>query len=150
VKHIINCADLIHSVESEKLADEINMRAEKADKIQNVLIEVNTSDEVSKFGIENFDSLKNLVDYCVKLNNLKLKGLMTMAPYTDDVLVIRNCFRKAREWKDKLNSIGFNLTELSMGMSNDYEIAIEEGSTMVRIGSLIFGERDYSKNWKEE
>ena len=75
---------------------------------------------------------------------------MTMAPYTEDETVIRNCFRKLREIKDSLNEKGSTITELSMGMTNDLEIAIEEGSTMLRVGTAIFGERDYSKTWKDE
>ncbi len=75
---------------------------------------------------------------------------MTMAPYTDDKKIIRDCFKQLREWKDKLNEMGFSLTELSMGMTNDFDIAIEEGSTMIRIGTAIFGERDYSQKWNEQ
>lgn len=150
VKYVAGCAGVIHSVESEKLAEAIDKRAEAEGIVQKFLIEVNTAEEESKFGITKFEDLKKLADYCNNLQNIQLAGLMTMAPYTDDENVIRNCFGKAREWKDRLNDEGYSLTELSMGMSNDFEIAIKEGSTMVRIGSLIFGERDYSKNWKDE
>ena len=143
VKYIINSAEYIHSVDSVKLADEINKRADALNKVQKILLEVNTSKEASKYGIETEEELRSVVEYCRECKNLKVTGLMTMAPYTDDTAVIKKCFSTLRELKDKLNDDGFELTELSMGMSNDYEIAIEEGATMLRIGSAIFGERNY-------
>jgi uncharacterized pyridoxal phosphate-containing UPF0001 family protein len=75
---------------------------------------------------------------------------MTMAPYTDNRKIIRDCFVQLRLWKEKLNEEGADLTELSMGMTNDFDIAIEEGATMIRIGTAIFGERDYSQKWNEQ
>ena len=149
VKYIIEPAEFIHSVDSIKLAAEIDKRAKGIDKIQKVLLEVNTSDEDSKFGLTQEAEVLEIAEYCKSCGNIDLKGLMTMAPYTDDQKVIRDSFIKLRNFKDSLNQKGFNLTELSMGMTNDYEIAIEEGATMIRVGTAIFGERDYSKSWKE-
>ena len=83
------------------------------------------------------------------MKSLELVGLMTMAPLTNDEKIIRKCFSDLRKLKTVLNERGMEIKELSMGMTNDYEIALEEGSTMLRLGTAIFGERDYSKNWKE-
>lgn len=150
VKYAVKSSEMIHSVDSEKVLDEINKRAEAENKIQKILFEVNTSDESNKYGLKHFDSLKNLVNEADKMKNVKSLGLMTMAPYTDDKKIIRDCFVQLREWKKELNRIGHNLTELSMGMTNDFDIAIEEGSTIIRIGTAIFGERDYSQKWNEK
>lgn len=142
-KYVVKSAEYIHSVDSVKLAKEINKRAAKIDKVQKVLIEVNTSEEEQKFGLEREKGIEEVAQYCKEAENLKLCGLMTMAPYVAEDDVIRGCFKQLREIKEKLNEKGYGLTELSMGMTNDYEIAIEEGSTMLRIGTAIFGERDY-------
>lgn len=150
VKYAVKAAEMIHSVDSEKVLNEINKRAAHDKKRQKILFEVNTSDESNKFGIKDFDSLNRLVEKAFKLENVDPKGLMTMAPYTDDQNIIRECFVQLREWKKQLIEKGFNLTELSMGMTNDYEIAIEEGSTILRIGTAIFGERDYSQSWDKQ
>jgi len=144
VKYVINSAEFIHSVDSLKLAEEINNRAGKIDKLQKVLLEINTSLEASKFGLIEEKDIINLAEYVKNSDNLELTGLMTMAPFTDDAVLIRNSFSKLRSWFESLNQRGFGLKELSMGMTNDYEIALEEGATMLRIGTAIFGERDYS------
>lgn len=149
VKYIIESAEYIHSVDSVKLAEEINKKAKSINKVQKILLEINTSDEESKFGLKEEKDILEIAQFCGKCENIYLTGLMTMAPYTDDKKIIRDCFIKLRNIKDSLNQKGFNLKELSMGMTNDYEIAIEEGATMIRIGTAIFGERDYSKSWKE-
>lgn len=149
VKYIIDSTEYIHSVDSIKLADEINKRAKSINKIQKVLLEINTSDEVSKFGLTEEKDIIEVAEFCKGCENILLVGLMTMAPYTDDEKIIRDCFIKLRNLKDSLNQKGFSLKELSMGMTNDYGIAIEEGATMIRVGTAIFGERDYSKSWKE-
>ncbi|MCB0749915.1 MAG: YggS family pyridoxal phosphate-dependent enzyme [Ignavibacteriae bacterium] len=138
VKDIISSTYLIHSVDSIKLAKEINKRAENIKKIQNVLIEVNTSGEESKFGLNLYDKIFELAEFCKSCSKINLMGLMTMAPFTDDEIVIRNSFRNLKNIFEKLNSEGFTLTELSMGMTNDFEIAIEEGATILRIGTAIF------------
>jgi len=148
VKYVIQSAKFIHSVTSVSLANEINKRAEAIDKIQKILIQVKTSDEETKSGVAEEEASK-LVLACREYKNLLPVGLMTMAPLTDDENLIRKSFSDLRKLRDRLNSQGFNLGELSMGMTSDFEIAIEEGATMLRIGSAIFGERDYSKNWKE-
>jgi pyridoxal phosphate enzyme (YggS family) len=149
VKYAVKAAEFIHSVESIELAEEINNRAEKLDKVQKILIEVKTSGEESKSGVENEAEIIELIKRCNELKNVQLIGLMTMAPLTDDEKIIRKSFRDLRNLKDRINTKGFKLTELSMGMTSDFEIAIEEGATMLRIGSAIFGERDYSKDWRQ-
>jgi len=143
VKYIIKHTALIHSVDSIKLAEEIGKRAEQINKVQNVLLEIKTSDEASKYGLVNEEEILKTADYCAKSSNINFIGLMTMAPFTEDTNVIRNSFIKLRSIKKKLNSAGFNIHQLSMGMTNDYEIAIEEGATILRIGTAIFGERNY-------
>ncbi len=142
VKHIIEAAEYIHSVDSIKLAEEINKRAAAINKKQKILLEINTSSEATKFGLKEESEAIEVAEYCKEKENLKLLGLMTMAPFIDDVKVIRNCFIRLRELKDNLNEKGFGLIELSMGMTNDFEIAVEEGATMLRIGTAIFGERN--------
>lgn len=144
VKYVIEPAEFIHSVDSIKLAAEIDKRAKAIEKVQKVLLEINTSDEESKFGLTEDADILEVAEFCKTCDNVDLQGLMTMAPYTEDEKVIRDCFIKLRSLKNTLNQKGFNLKELSMGMTNDYEIAIEEGATMVRVGTAIFGERDYS------
>lgn len=148
VKYIIEPAEFIHSVDSIKLAEEIDKRAKSINKVQKVLLEINTSDEETKFGLTSEKDILDVADYCRNCGNIDLKGLMTMAPNTDDEKIIRSCFVKLRSIKDSMNKKDFNLNELSMGMTNDFEIAIEEGATMIRVGTAIFGERDYSKSWK--
>ncbi len=143
VKYIIDCAEYIHSVDSIKLAEEINLRAAKAGKIQKILLEVNTSGEDSKFGLKDKNDILSIANFCENSGSLNLCGLMTMAPFTDNEEVIRDCFGKAKYLFDWLKGEGFGITELSMGMTNDFEIAIEEGATMLRIGTAIFGERNY-------
>ena len=149
VKYAVKAATYIHSVDSATLADEINIQAQKLDKIQKILLEVKTSSEESKSGLTTESELLNLVKHCSTLQNVELVGLMTMAAYTDDTEIIRKSFIELRNLRDRINQNGFDLKELSMGMTNDYEIAIEEGATMLRIGSAIFGQRDTSKSWRE-
>jgi len=149
VKYAVKAAEYIHSVDSLDLVDEINIRAEKINKVQKILLEVKTSEEETKSGIESEAEILQLVKRCSESKNIKLIGLMTMAPLTDNTNIIRKSFRDLRNLKDRINNKGFNLTELSMGMTSDFEIAIEEGATMLRIGSAIFGERDYSKDWRQ-
>lgn len=143
VKEVVQVAELIHSVDSIKIAGEINKRARAIEKVQNILIEVNTSEEDTKFGLSSIEKVKEIALFCTEASNLNLCGLMTMAPFTDNKKILRDCFIKLREMKENLNYNGFNLKELSMGMTNDYEIAIEEGATIVRIGTALFGKRNY-------
>ncbi|GBD88652.1 hypothetical protein BMS3Abin03_02591 [bacterium BMS3Abin03] len=149
VKYVVNAAALIHSVDSQQLVDEINKQAIKLGKVQDILLEVKTSSEETKGGIIGEEKIFQLAEYCTVLANVNLIGLMTMAPFTDDKTAIRKSFKELRNLKDNLNKQGYKLTGLSMGMTSDYKIAIEEGSTIIRIGTAIFGPRDYSKDWRE-
>ena len=150
VKYVINAADYIHSVESFKLAEEINKRAKGIGKVQNIFFEVNTSGEESKFGLSNYDELFELVNKCEELENIKMNGLMTMASFTSNDDELRKSFSMLREMRDRINNRIKSISELSMGMTNDYPIAIEEGATMLRIGTAIFGKRDTSLTWSEK
>lgn len=147
-KYVIKAASLIHSVDSLSLADEINKHATKNNKTQDILLEVKTSFEDTKTGLNQEEQVIELVEHCKTLSKVNLLGLMTMAPFTDDEQIIRKSFSDLRKLKEKINQQGFNLTELSMGMTSDFEIAIDEGATMLRIGSAIFGQRDYAKDWR--
>ena len=139
VKYIAEYVSLIHSVNKLSLAQEINKRAEQNSRIIDVLLEINIAGEESKEGYDLEELYKELPEI-MKLKNINIKGLMTMAPFTDDEVLVRGVFKRLREIKDELNSKYFNgqLTELSMGMTNDYKIALEEGATLVRIGRKIF------------
>ena len=132
--------DLIHSLDSIDLALEISRQAEKIGKIQEVLIEVKLSAEETKHGISK-DDLPDLAAAINRMTNLRLRGLMTVPPFFEDPEEARPCFRELRELKERLEDRGFLLPELSMGMSHDFETAIEEGATMVRVGTAIFGTR---------
>ena len=139
-KYAVNLFDAIHSLDSIPLAEELNRRAEKADRKIPVMIEVNLSGEPTKFGTEEekvFAIAKKVLD----LGNLSLEGLMTMPPYFDDPEMNRPFFVRLRALKDKMAEEGISMKELSMGMSNDFEVAIEEGATYVRVGTAIFGAR---------
>jgi len=149
VRFVVNSAEYIHSVDSLLLASEINKYAVKNNKVQKVLLQIKTSFEETKSGLTDYSEIKDLAFYCEDFKNLDLIGLMTIAPLTDDENMIRKSFSQLRKLKERLNSESLKIKELSMGMTSDFEIAIEEGATMLRIGSAIFGERDYSKNWKE-
>ncbi len=143
VKYVVKAADYIHSVDSLKLAEEINKQAEKISKNIKVLLEIKTSDEVTKYGLSDFNEIQKISAFCNNASNLQLVGLMTMAPFVDDEQLIRNSFAALRHIKERLNNSGFKIKELSMGMTNDFNIAIEEGATMLRIGTAIFGGRNY-------
>lgn len=126
---------LIESVDSIKLAREINKKAIKNNKIINILIEVNIQNDCNKTGC-SMNDLEELINEVKKLSNIKLLGLMSIAPNVDDISIIRESFKKMNQLKNK-----YSLELLSMGMSNDYKIAIEEGSNIIRIGTKIFGKR---------
>ena len=144
VKYVIKAAEFIHSVDSLKLAKEIEKKAAAIGKVQKILLEINTSGEETKFGLRNKNEIYEIAEYCEKSENLDLRGLMTMAPFTDNRETIRESFLTLRKLKDEINGDGFKLEHLSMGMTNDYLIAIEEGATMLRIGTAIFGARNYT------
>ncbi len=150
VKYVIDDADYIHSVESFKLAEEINKRAEAIGKVQKIFFEINTSNEESKFGLANYDELYELVSRCEELPNIQMSGLMTMASFTSNDFELRKSFAALREMRDKVKNRIKSISELSMGMTNDYPVAIEEGATMLRIGTAIFGKRDTSLTWSEK
>lgn len=138
VKNIIDKVEYIHSLDRISLAEEINKRAVKKMKC---LVQVNVSQEESKHGLAPehvLDFIKDLHPY----ENISIEGLMTMAPLTDDEEQLRNCFRKLKELREQIKDCNLDFapcTELSMGMSNDFEIAIEEGATMIRIGTALVG-----------
>ncbi|UCC66268.1 MAG: YggS family pyridoxal phosphate-dependent enzyme [Deltaproteobacteria bacterium] len=139
-KYAVELFELIHSLDSIKLARELDRRATAAGKIVDCLIEVNLSQESSKFGIRKEEVL-DLVHEIKVMKNISLKGLMTMPPYFDDPELARPYFISLRKLKEEIEKEGIPLPELSMGMSSDFEVAIEEGATMVRVGRAIFGER---------
>ena len=146
VKYIAGKVDLIHSVDSLRLAEEINKEAVKKDIVIPVLIEVNAAGEESKFGV-SLEETKSLVYEVAKLDHVQIKGLMTIAPYVVDSEENRPYFRKIKDLSVDIANENIDnvcMDTLSMGMTGDFEVAIEEGSTMVRVGTGIFGERDYS------
>jgi len=142
-KTAVQLFDLIHSVDSIALAQEINKHAEKSGKIQKVLIQVNLSKEETKHGVSQ-DNLMKLIKRVTDLKHVSLEGLMTMPPFFDRAEPARPFFRQLRELRDHIQEKGYKLPELSMGMTNDFEVAVEEGATIVRIGTALFGERYYS------
>lgn len=147
VKYIIDKTVLIHSVESLSLAEEINKRAEKNNLIANVLIELNIGEEESKFGI-NEENVYDFITSMEQFENIKVLGLMTVAPFCENPEDVRWVFKKMKNIYDKISTMNLRNTEmnyLSMGMTNDYEIAIEEGSNIIRIGTAIFGARKYKE-----
>jgi len=139
-KYAVRLFDMIHSLDSIPLAEELNRRAEQADRRLKVLIEVNLSGEETKFGTDE-EKILNLAKRILQLDHLSLGGLMTMPPYFDSPELSRPYFVKLRELKEKMAREGIPVPELSMGMSNDFEVAIEEGATYVRVGTAIFGPR---------
>jgi PLP dependent protein len=134
--------DLLHSLDSGKLARRLDRTAPEGGEPLRVLVQVNTSGEAAKGGFAP-DGLEDEVGRVLELSSLRVEGLMTMAPFTDDERVLRSTFAGLRELRDRLEGAlaGFRGRELSMGMSNDFELAVEEGSTMVRLGTVLFGER---------
>ncbi len=140
VRQVLGIASLIHSVDTLRLAEEINASAEKLDLSPKVLLQVNTSQEPQKYGVA-VGAATHLAEQIATLPNLKLVGLMSMGPLTHKKDLIRSCFVRTRELFAEMRGervVGREFTELSMGMSSDYEIAAEEGATMLRIGSAIF------------
>lgn len=137
----VNLFDLIQSIDSVALAEEVDRHAEKSGKRQRILLQVKLSDEESKYGILK----KNIKDMLARISgyqNLQVEGLMTIPPFNDDTEKVRPFFAELRELRNSLELSGYSLPELSMGMSHDYEVAIEEGATMVRVGTALFGERN--------
>ncbi|MFH0948228.1 MAG: YggS family pyridoxal phosphate-dependent enzyme [Elusimicrobiota bacterium] len=139
VKKAVELFDLIQSVDSVHLLEEINKQAEKIKKIQECFVEIKISEEDTKYGLDPSE-LKTFLDKAREFKNVKITGLMTIAPYFDNPELARPYFRRAYKYFSLLSSL-FSLSYLSMGMTNDFEVAIEEGSNMVRIGTGIFGDR---------
>ncbi len=138
VNKIIGICELIHSVDSLELAEKINQEAAKIPKIQKILLEINISGEKTKFGFSK-EQVIEIFAKLLKLNNINIQGLMTMAPHVTDQNKLRSIFRDLRLLRDELEQkFNIKLPELSMGMSNDYEIAIEEGATIIRLARIIF------------
>jgi hypothetical protein len=146
VKYIIDKVKMIHSLDRKSLAKELDKRAKQHGIKINTLVQVNVSGEETKSGVSP-EKLKSFLEYLKTKDNIKVMGLMTMAPHTDNEQVLRKVFRELKNLKEKMNEELYKsevLVELSMGMSNDYEMAIEEGATIIRVGSSIFGEYDYN------
>ncbi len=143
-KYAVRLFDLIHSVDSVKLAREIDKQSKKVDKIQNILIQVNVADESTKSGASIQNTL-NLIKEISNFKNLAVKGLMTMPPFFNAPEKVRPFFKDLRKLRDQFRKEAVQnvvMDELSMGMTGDFEVAIEEGATLVRIGTALFGERN--------
>ena len=147
VKYIIDKAELIHSVDSLKLAETIEKEAAKHDLIADILVEVNVAEEESKFGMK----MEEVIPFVEKVSafpHVRVRGLMTIAPYVEDPEEIRPYFRSMRQLYDRLSEEishpSMDFKYLSMGMSNDRIVAVEEGSTVIRVGTAIFGARNYA------
>lgn len=146
VKYIIDKVDLIHSVDSIRLAETIEKEAQKCNRTVNILIEVNVARENSKFGLMP-EEIDKFIDKIAEFSYLRVKGLMTIAPYVDDPEENRPVFAGLRKLSvdiAKKNVNNITMSVLSMGMTNDYQVAVEEGATMVRVGTGIFGARNYT------
>ncbi len=143
VKYIAPFVHLIHSVDSEELLKEINKQAQKNNRMISCLLQIHIADEETKFGMEQEEAEDILKNYKIHYPNVEIIGLMGMATFTEDETQIRNEFKYLKSVFDKFKTQNAELKTLSMGMSGDYKIAIEEGSNMVRVGSLIFGVRNY-------
>jgi len=139
-KYAIRLFDMIHSLDSIPLAEELNRRAGQADRMMKVMIEVNLSKEATKFGADE-EMMLNLAKRIQGLSHLSLEGLMTMPPYFDSPESSRPYYIALRELEGKMAKEGIPMRELSMGMSSDFEVAVEEGATYVRVGTAIFGPR---------
>ena len=148
VKYIIDKVSLIHSVDSFKLAGEIDRRAAQIRTTMDILIQVNAAEEESKFGITAEETEKLIEDILEHCENIRIRGLMCIAPFADDPEDVRVYFKEVKGLYERYAAMerpGLDFRYLSMGMSHDYEAAIMEGSNLIRIGTAIFGERNYTK-----
>ncbi len=143
VKYLVGKVALIQSVDSDKLASEIDRIAKNRNVKQNILIEVNIGGELSKSGFTLEQAFDSVIEIANKYSNICIKGLMAMLPHSDDEILLKDLCLKMRDLYDRLKSNGLPFEVLSMGMSNDYKIAIKNGSNMIRLGSSIFGKRNY-------
>jgi pyridoxal phosphate enzyme (YggS family) len=145
VKYIADGIDLIHSLDSISLAEEIDKRGKKAGKVIEALIQVNVAGEDTKFGLDPNDLIK-FIESVIAFKNLRIKGLMTIAPFVEDEIILRKTFNGLYELGEKVKARNYSdldIEFLSMGMTNDFELAIAEGSNMIRVGTGIFGKRNY-------
>lgn len=144
VKYLIGQASLIQSVDSVRLAEEIDKQAKKKNLTQDVLIEVNVGGELSKSGFSFDDAFDGVVNISKQFSSISVVGLMAMLPHSEDENYLAKLCRDMRTLYEKLKDYGLPFKYLSMGMSNDYLIAIKNGSNMIRLGSQIFGKRNYN------
>lgn len=144
VKYLIGQVSLIQSVDSVRLAEEIDKQAKKKNLTQDVLIEINVGGELSKSGFSYADALGSIISISKQFSNLSVVGLMAMLPHSDDEKYLSDLCADMRSLYEKLKEFGLPFKYLSMGMSNDYLIAIKNGSNMIRLGSQIFGKRNYN------
>jgi pyridoxal phosphate enzyme (YggS family) len=145
IKYLRGRVGLIHSVDRLSLAEEIDRQWAKLQRAADVLLQVNLGGEESKSGIDE-TGLQELVRQVAALEHVRIRGLMTLPPYFDEVEAVRPYFRRLRELAGEIRALGLpgvEMVELSMGMSHDFMVAIEEGATLVRVGTAIFGEREY-------
>lgn len=145
IKYIIDKVELIHSVDSQRLAQAINNEAAKHNLVMPVLLEINVAEEESKFGLK-MDEVLPLLEEIASMNHIRVEGLMTIAPFVDNPEENRQIFRSLKKLSvdiEKKNINNVNMHVLSMGMTGDYEVAVEEGATMIRVGTGIFGARNY-------
>ncbi len=146
VKYIIDKVSMIHSVDSLHLAMEIDKRCETAGKTMDILVQVNSAEEESKFGITTQEAGQLIEDILKTCPNIRIRGLMCIAPFAEDSDEIRIYFREVKNLYDQYSKVvhpNLDFKYLSMGMSHDFKVAIEEGSNLIRIGTAIFGERNY-------
>jgi len=144
IRDALSLFEVIHSIDKVSTALKLNNEAEKTGKTQKILLQLKTTDEVTKNGADAAEII-SITEKIIEMKNLKLEGLMSIGPNTSDKNLIQKSFIETAKTLDIINSrLNLNLKELSMGMSGDYTIAVKEGATIVRIGSAIFGNRDYS------
>ncbi len=142
-REAIDIFDVIHSIDKIPTASKLNTEAEKKGKVQKILLQLKTTDEITKHGADSREII-SIAEAVSDMKNLKLEGIMSIGPNTNDQIEIKKSFIETAKILDIINeSLKLNLTELSMGMSGDFTIAIKEGATIVRIGSAIFGNRNY-------
>ena len=151
VKYIIDKVSMIHSVDSMKLAKEIDKRAAQHDLVMDILVQVNSAEEESKFGITTAETDQLIADIAEQCPNIRIKGLMCIAPFEDDPEDVREYFAEVKKLYDKYvnnKTDRVDFEYLSMGMTHDFSVAIEEGSNLIRVGTAIFGYRDYRSEEK--
>ena len=145
VKYLVGKVDLIHSVDSLRLAEEINRVAKNKGVTQDVLVEINVGGELTKSGFDFENAKENIYKINTEYTNVRVKGLMAMLPKSQDEKLLTELFKKMRTLYDGLKESGLDFSYLSMGMSNDYELAVKNGSNMIRLGTAIFGQRNYGE-----